>query len=420
MSLVLIHSARQLLTLRGSTGPRRGAEMEQLRIISDGALLIQDGVIVEVGPTRRVENLFAARKAREISAAGRVVMPGFVDSHTHLISGPSRLPDEGGTLPRVEPHDLRMILPNIPLVREATSRKLTTDAITVLKRCLMHGTTTLEAKSGYGLTFNSEMKILRVLTTLGDAPITVVPTLAAASVIPPEFADRPAEYIDWVSRELLPEVHKRGLVRFVDGACDRGAFSAAQLRPLFKAATELRLPVKMSLALFEARDAAALLPTHQFASLDHLDHITGATVAAIAESGTIATLTPAASFFLGAGVYAPARALISRGTPVALASNYNRVTSPTYNMQLVIFLACHKLQMKASEAISAATINSAHALKLGHRIGSLEAGKQADIVILNVGDYRELAYEFGINLVDMTIKQGEVVFDRSGVKWPAS
>ena len=418
MAFVFIHGARQLISLHGAPGPRCGPAASQIQMISDGALLIENGIIREVGPTRRVENLAAARKALDISAAGRVVMPGFVDCHTHLISGPSRLGGEGGGVFKDGPADVRIVLENVPFVREAAAKRLLADASVVLRQCLRHGTTTLEAKSGYGLNLSAELKILRVLTALGDAPITVVPTLCAAPALPPEFEGRAGDYIYWACHELLPVVHRRGLARFVDAVCDRGAFSASELRPLLAMAHSFGMPLKLSVAGFAPSDGTALAREFPLTSADHLDHLDEAGIADLAEAGTIAVLAPASTFFLGRR-YPPARALIERGVPVALASNYSCVTSPTCNMQMVIFLACHELHMKPAEAIVAATLNGAYALKLGHRTGSLEAGKQADLIILNVGDYRELAYEFGINLVDMTMKQGAVVGDGSGVKWPA-
>jgi imidazolonepropionase len=418
MSFLLIHSARQLVTLRGGAGPRRGTEMNRLQIIEDGAVLIEDEVIREVGPTRRLENLAPARKARTISAAGRVVIPGFVDSHTHLVSGPSQLGHEPGAAGPGVPRDARSVLPNVMTVRDTTSRRLLATASGVLRQCIAHGTTTIEAKSGYGLNAGGETKIARVLTKLGDMPIDVVPTFFAALVVPPEFEGRPEEYIRWVSEELLPAMHRRGLVRFVDGCCDAGAFTAEQLRPYYQAARTLRLPIKLHASQFAPTDAAQLLESFAFSSVDHFEHLDAEGINRVARAATIATVTPAPSFFLGSRKYAPARQLIAAGVPVALASNYSRVTSPTYNMQLVMFLACRELGMTPAEALVAATINGAYAVKLGNRVGSLEPGKQADLLILNVGDYREVAFEFGINLVGVTIKRGAVLFDGSGVKWP--
>lgn len=410
MSTFFVHGARQLITLRGAPGPRRGPALNQLHIIEDGALLVEDGVIREVGPTRRLENLGAVRKAREISAAGRVVMPGFVDSHTHLISGPAVFGDG--------PHSRRSILENVPYVRETSSRRLGIEAGQVIQQSLAHGTTTLEAKSGYGLNASGELKILRALVGLGDGPVNVIPTFAAANALPPEFDGRPADYIRWLATELLPAVHRRGLARFVSGDCDSESLSAAELEPLYHAALELEMPVKLNLAQFGPAAATALLSRFPFASVDHLDYLDEAGAAAVAASGTVATLTPASSFFMRSPRYAPARDLIERGVPIALGSGFSRVTGPTFNMQMAVFLACRQMGLTPAEAISAATINSAHALKLGHRTGSLEAGKQADLVVLRAGDYRELACDFGINLVETVIRGGKVMVDSVGVQWP--
>jgi imidazolonepropionase len=405
-----------LITLRGAPGPRRGPALGQLQIIDDGAILVENGVIRDVGPTRRIENLAGVRQATELSAAGRVVMPGFVDSHTHLISGPSRLPDDGLPEP-VRTNTASLIMANVPLVREATSRRLSTEAAQVLRQCVEYGTTTIEAKSGYGLNAGTELKILRVLAALGDGPMTVVPTFAAASEVPAEFEGRRSDYISWLSHELLPAVHKRGLARFVDGFCNPASFSAAELRPLYAAAYELGLPLKMSMAQFGPAEVGDLAGEFPFTSFDHLDYVNGSSAAAIAASGSMAVLTPASSFFLETPRSTLARDLIARGIPVALGSNFSRVTCPTYSMQLVMFLACRQMGMTAGEAVCAATLNSAYALKLGHRIGSLEVGKQADFLVLKVDDYRELVYEFGINLVDMTIRDGTIMNGRSGAQW---
>lgn len=411
MSFVFIHSARQLITVRGGATPRRGPELAQLYIVEDGAVLIEGDRIREVGPTRRVENLAEARKAREISAAGRVVMPGFVDSHTHLLSGPPRV----GSFP---PRDARVALTNLAVVRETSGKRLISEASAVLKQALAHGTTTLEAKSGSALNASGESKILRVLTALGDSPVDVVPTFFGAHTVPPEFEGRPGEYIEWLSNDLMPTVSKRGLARFVDGCADAGGFAADELLPYFNRARELGFGLRLHDSQFAAGGGTTLVRDFAFTSVDHLEHAGPAAIAALPESGAVATITPASSFYLGVP-RAPARDLIAAGVPIALASGFNRLTTPTYNMQFIVFLACHEFGLAPAEALAAATINGAHALRLGHRVGSLEPGKQADLLILNVGDYRELACEFGINLVGVTIKRGAVVFDGTGVKWPA-
>ncbi|MBS1872261.1 MAG: amidohydrolase family protein [Acidobacteria bacterium] len=412
MNTLFVHSARQLLTLRGAAGPRRGLALAQLQIIDDGAILIEDGVILEVGPTRRLENLGAARRAQEVCATGRVVMPGFVDSHTHLISGPPKLSGgagDGATHP-VRPTDAAYI-------RDVSSRRLATEACQAVEQCLRHGTTAIEAKSGYGLDATGELKILRALTTVGDGPVTVAPTFSAGSTPPPEFEGRRGEYMTWLANDLLPRIHKRGLARFVTAACDSESFTADEIRPYLVAGRELGMPLKLDLAHEGSAEASDLLAELAFTSVDHVEHLEQNAGPVLAGSGAVAVLTPTWSFFNGRR-YAPARMLIELGVPVALASNFSRASNPSSNMQTVIFLACKQMGLTVAEAVSAATINSAHALRLGHRLGSIEPGKQADILVLNVGDYRELGFDFGINLVDMTIRGGVAMTGQTGAQWP--
>lgn len=410
---ILVRGARQLLTLRGPAGPRRGAALNQLGIIEDGSLLVVNGVIQDLGPTRRVENLAAARKAREISAEGRVVMPGFVDSHTHLISGLPRLTDfEVSGNGNLFPQDpgLPMILPSVKSVRETSARNLQAQAARVLRGCIRHGTTTIEAKSGYGLNESGELKILRVLAALQKEPIDLVTTFCGALVIPPEFEDRPDDYINWICSYLLPIVRRRKLARFVDICCDRGSFTVAHARRCLQAAAALGFKLKVHTGQFADVGGVALAVEFGATSVDHLTYGSDADASLLARSATIATLLPGAEFHLHSGHYAPARTLIERGAAVALASNYSRITAPNYSMQMVLSLACRKMCMTPAEAISAATINAAHAVGNGHRVGSLEAGKDADLIVLNVTDYREIAYEFGSNLVGLTIRKGQMVY----------
>lgn len=410
---LLVRGARQLLTLRGPRGPRRGEALNQLGIIVDGSVLIANGVIRDVGPARRVENLAEARGARELSAEGRVVMPGFVDSHTHLISGPPRLADfehaEAAERLR-EGLDTRIILPNVGAVRKTGARALTALADGVLRGCLRHGTTVLEAKSGYGLNESGELKILRVLGSLTDQPVEVVPTFLGAHTTPAEYAGRSKEYLEWLRTSMLPKVWRRHLARFVDVCCDRGAFAATELGPLLATAANIGFRLKVHAGQFARGDGVRLAVEYGAVSVDHLAWASEEDAALLAESPVIATLVPGAPFHLGLGQYPPARMLIDRGAAVALATNYSQVSSPCYNMQTVLSLACRKLRMTPAEAISAATINGAHALRMGDRVGSLESGKQADLLILDTADYREAAHEFGVNMVRGTVKRGEVVY----------
>lgn len=398
MTPTLIRGARQLLTLRGGSGPRRGSALTQLGIIEDGAVLIAGGVIQQVGPSRRIENLGAARIAREISAAGRVVLPAFVDSHTHLISGPPRAGMLHGDAAAA-----------FQAVHDQSTRRLREEAEQLLRGFLAHGTATIEAKSGFGGDESGELKMLRALGAIESA-VDVVPTLLARP-IPGEAPD--ATQLARITDTLLPDAHRRGLVRFVDAICEAGAFDAIAVRDFLCAARRLGLPVKVHLSQ-NGRTASARVAVESGAlTADHLDHADESDVAALAPSTTVATFAPAATFFAGHERYAPARQIIDAGGAVALATGFSQIDCPTYNMQMAIFLACRRMAMTPAEAISAATINGAHALGLAHRLGVLEAGKQADIIMLNASDYQELAHVFGVNQVQITIKRGEIVYQNA-------
>jgi len=418
---LLVRGARQLLTLRGPSGPRRGGQLRDLGLIQDGALLIRNGVITSVGPSRRVENLTEARSAREIDASGRVVMPGFVDSHTHLVAGPARLGEweaqtgeEGeqeaapsGEGPAPAARSWRA-LPASRLLQQARRR---------LEALIRHGTTTVEAKSGAGQEETGELKILRVLAALDEQPLDVVATCLAGRAIPVEYLGKPDDYLQWMRTHLLPKIRRRRLGRFVDVTCEPGGLGADQARSCLESARELgfRLKVHAERAAHDggARTAVELGAT----SADGLEYATTDDVTMLAASPTVATLLPVG----GCGTAErrpPARALIDQGGAVALASGFSPAAACPGNMQMVIALACSHLGLLPAEAVCAATINGAHALGLADRVGSLEAGKLADLLMLGAPDYREIAYHFGGNLVAMTLKRGEVLYQQGEVKWP--
>ncbi|MCX6625132.1 MAG: imidazolonepropionase [Acidobacteria bacterium] len=411
---VLVRGARQLLTLHGPSGARRGSAMRDLGIVTDGALLIENGHIVEVGTSRRIENLAAARNAEEIDATGKVVLPGFVDSHTHLVFAAPRLVDYEMRIAGCDDRQIAEAGGGLPAsvksLHEASGPRLRADALRMLHAFHAHGTTTVEAKSGYGLDETNELKTLRVMEGLRHEGYDVLPTYLGAHAIPSEFAGRANEYIEWITTTMLPVISRRGLAQFADIRCDRGAFTLEQARAYLSAARGLNFHLKIHGEQFEHTGAAALAVELCAASADHLNAATEDDARLLAGSPTVATLLPGSVFHLGLTHYAPARLLIDQGAAVALATDFNPGTSPTLSMPMILSLACAQMRMTSAEAISAATINGAHALRAGQRIGSLEFGKEANLVLYDAADYREIPYHFGVNLVRLTMFRGEVVY----------
>ncbi|MCS6953676.1 MAG: imidazolonepropionase [Bryobacterales bacterium] len=396
--------------------------LQDVGLVADGALLIRDGRIVDAGPARRVENLAAARQAEELDASGRVVMPGFVDCHTHLVCGPPRLADYEMRLAGASYHDIAAagggILWSVKAVRATSSRRLLHQARQSVAWFVRHGTTTIEAKTGYGLDRTGEMKTLRVLAALQGQPLDIVPTYLGAHAVPPEFEGRAEDYIDWMCAEMLPRIRRRRLARFVDVYCDRGAFSLDEARRYLEAARRMGFALKVHAEQFSRTGAARLAVELGAMSADHLEQVDASDIAALAQSRTVAVLLPGSVFHLGLDRYAPARALIDQGAAVALATDFNPGTSPTCSMPMVIALACAHMRMSPAEAIAAATINAACAIGSADQVGSLEPGKAADLIILDVPDYREIPYHFGVNLVALTMKRGQILYRQGEIHWP--
>ncbi len=419
---ILVRGARQLLTLRGPSAPRRGAALRDLGLIQEGSLLIRDGLVAAAGTTRRIENLAAARAATEIDATGRVVMPGFVDSHTHLIFGPPRLDDYERRLAGQDYHQIAAagggILVSVKAVRGTSSRTLLRQTRLSLHRLIRHGATTVEAKSGYGLDEPAELKTLRVLAALDGCPIDVVSTYLGAHVVPPEFAGRPEEYIGWVCSYMLPLIRRRRLARFVDIYIERGAFGLDDARRYLETARSLGFGLKVHAEQFSHSGGTRLAMELGAVSVDHLEQAGAEDITLVAQSSTIATLLPGSVFHLGLDRYPPARALIDHGAAVALATDFNPGTSPTCSMPMVLALACNQMRMTPAEAVSASTINGAYAAGVADRAGSLEPGKQADLLLLDVSDYREIPYYFGVNPVAVTMKKGRILYRQGEVTCP--
>ncbi len=394
-STLLIHGARQLVTVRGTKEPRRGADLGELHIITDGALLIRDGIIQEVGPSRRLENLAEARNAIVVNASGKVVIPGFIDSHTHLVfPGP-------GTSESDRAAALRHLHGgSANLLRRRVQRSLET--------MVRHGTTTAESKTGGSADITAETKILRVLGALRSTPLDLLPTFVCANA----QRETMAGYESSLARVRRRSV---GVAEWVwaDRAADPDLFSR-----FCRTARTLGFGCKIHVSGGDTSRAIATAVDNQVLTIDHLEHASPHDAAVLARSGVIGTLLPAASFRCG-GPYAPARAFIDAGAAVSLASDFSPHLSSTLSMQTVVSLACGHLGMTPAEALTAATFNAAHALGMAGTTGSLEPGKRADLVLLNSTDYRDLAHHLGTNLVHQTMKNGVFIYAEGQVSAPA-
>ena len=420
MSHLLITGASRLLTLRGRV-PRRGKALSDLGILRNGALLIRDGVIAAVGTRSEIESLPESRSAEKIDVGGRVVLPGFADSHTHLIHAASRAEEYELKIAGASYEEIARkgggILNSVKKLRAATADALKKRAHAALREFAAHGTTTLEAKSGYGLDVASELKLLRLHKELStEQPLEIVSTFLGAHVVPAEYRRKRAgaeQYIELLTDKLIPEVAAEKLAEFCDVFCDRGAFSRKDSKKILEAGKKNGLAPRVHAEQLTRTGATQLAVQLGAASCDHLEQVSKADIRALAKSNTVATLLPGCDFHLGMKRYAPARALIDAGAIVALATDYNPGTSPTMSMPMILSLACTQLRMSPAEAIAAATINAAYSLRREKQIGSLETSKQADLAIFDVEDYREIPYYFGVNKCWMTLKKGRPVFQKA-------
>lgn len=410
----------QLLTLRFSSekpGPRRCAELKELIIINNAAVLCLGGKIVSVGSTKDALRDPWLKKNRkkvtEIDCSGKVVIPGFVDSHTHPVFVEPRLIDFEKRIEGASYEEIAAagggIRSSLEGVRTATKPALAAKVLAALKDMAAHGTTTVEAKSGYGLTVDSELKSLEAIRDAASRwPGTVIPTLLGAHVVPKEFQGRSQKYVQTVCKEMIPQAAKRKLAQFVDVFCDKGAFSPQETEQIFLAAEQHGLNVRAHMGQLSETALQAFWRFNP-ASLDHMDHVNEGDIPRLAQSETVATLVPGANYFLGLKDYPDARRLIDNGVAVALATDYNPGTSPTVSMPMAMSLACTHMKLSPAEAIAACTINGAWALRVAGRKGSIEAGKDADLAVFDVRDYREIPYWFGANRCAMTIANGIVV-----------
>ena len=409
----LISGCSQILTLRGPV-PRRGRALGQLEIIRDGAILVHQDRIAAVGTKRRIERLPRARRAEKLDLGGRVVLPGFVDSHTHLIFPFSRAAEYEQRISGATYEEIARsgggIRSTVKHLRTASARVLKARALKNLREFAAHGTTTIEAKSGYGLDWKSELKILEILYALHqEHPLDIHATFLGAHVVPSEFKRRPEAYVDLLTRRWIPTVATAGLAEFCDVFCDRGAFTVDQSRRILMAGRAGGLVPRIHAEQLAHTGAVRLAIELQAASADHLEKINASDIRALGLSNVVCTMLPGCCFHLGLKDYAPARKLIEAGAILGIATDFNPGTSPTLSMTMILSLACTQMRMTPAEAITAATINPAYSLRVHDRVGSLEVGKYADLAAFDVADYREIPYYFGVNLCSLTMKRGAIL-----------
>ena len=417
--MLLLKNIGQVVTLDCGPAPRRAGSMSELGIISNGAVLMRAEHIVWVGPTKEIPMSELDSQPTVFDGAGLdlVALPGFVDSHTH--------PVFGGT--RAQEYDLRCqgktyqeiaaagggIRASVRQLRAASPEQLEVRTEQHFQQFLAHGTTTIEAKSGYGLSLEDELKILRVLAALrGRSRLETLSTFLGAHDVPDEYRGSRDQYVRRIIEEMIPQVAQEKLANFCDVFCDAGYFTVDEARAILQAAKQNGLGLRIHAEQMAHSGGARLAAELGAASADHLDWIDDMDIEALHNAGTVATLVPGSTFNLGLTRYPPARKLIEAGVPVALATDFNPGSCFTLNMQIILSIACSQMKMTPAEAITAATINAAHSLDLSDRLGSLAEGKQADIVLMNVPDYREIPYFFGVNHCAMTVKKGNIVINR--------
>ena len=414
---MLVHSASQLLTIAGA--PQRGRELGRLGIVPDGAVLIRDGKITAVGLTS--EMLQANPHEETLDARGHVIMPGFVDPHTHLLWVGDRAAEfemrlEGKTYLEILAAG-GGILSTVRHTRQASLQTLLDETRPRLMEMLAHGTTTAEAKTGYGLQTEVELRMLQALLLLdAEGPLEIAPTFLGAHAIPPEYKDDPDGYTSLMCSQMLPSVRQwwdahlpTRPLPFVDVFCETGAFSLEQSRRILETAKSMGFPLKIHADEFDNLGGASLAAELGAISADHLVKTSSADIAALARSKTVAVTLPCTPFGLAERDYTPAQAILEAGGLLALATDLNPGTAWGGNMQFAIALACRYMRLTPAQAIVAATLNAAAAINRADGIGSLAPGKQADLLILKVSDYRHLGYRFSINLVQTVIKRGEIV-----------
>jgi len=411
-TLAVLH-ASQLVTLAGPKRPRVGAELCELSIIADGGMLVSDGLIVATGPSGEIEKQMPG-DAEVVDATGRVVLPGFVDAHAHPVFAGNRVDEfeqraRGATYEEIGGSG-GGIRSTVRKTREATEEQLLAQAIKHTEWFLRCGTTTVEAKSGYGLSVEDEIKILRVVRRLNqETRVEFVPTFLGAHAIPEDFQSAPDRYVSLIIDEMLPRIAHERLAEFCDVFCERGYFDLETSRKVLSAARERGLGIRMHADQLTNGGGAELAAELGAMTADHLEQTEATGIAAMKRAGVQPVLLPGSVYALGKDRYPRAREMIEAGLAVVIATDFNPGSSPTPSMQMVLSLAATQMKMTPAEGVTAATINAAYSLKRGDTIGSLEPGKLANFALHDCVDYRELAYYFGVPQTHAVYVRGELV-----------
>lgn len=416
---LIIKSIGQLLTLAGEA-PKKGREMSNLSIVENAAIASKNGRIISVGEESKVlSEINLLKDAKEINADNKVVTPGLIDCHTHLVFSGSR--EEEFYLRLKGENYLKIlrggggILSTVDAVRKASFEDLYNNGIKILNDILSFGTTTAEIKSGYGLSTKDEIKILKVIKKLDkEHPIDIIPTFLGAHAFPKEYKNKEEDYVNLIIEEMLPAVKGKNLAKFCDVFCGRGVFNLEQSERILDAAKNLGFKLKIHADQLSYDGGAELASKMDAISASHLEYISDEGIANMKQKGIIGELLPGSVFFMGKTNYAPARKMINNDVPLTLATNYNPGTCTIKSLPIIMTLACIYMGMSAEEVITATTINAACALDLQSDVGSLEISKKSDMVIWDVNNYKQISYFLGLNLVEKVIKNGIIVFEKKG------
>lgn len=406
---LLIFNSSELLTISGKNEARTGKDLNKLSVIKNGAIAVNDGIILETGNSKDLLEKYS-KVDRLIDAENCVVMPGFVDCHTHLVYGGSRESEMAMRLNGVPYLEILKqgggIHSTVKATREISKKDLKRISIKKLDKLLKNGTTTVEIKSGYGLDYVTEKKMLEIINELNEEHVMdIIPTFLGAHTIP-KGVDR-EKYVNWIVEEAIPKF--RNLAKYCDVFCEDGAFSIDETKRIFSTAIQNGYKLKIHSGQFNDLGASGLAAQLRAVSADHLENISVEQIRKMKKNGTIAVLLPGVPFYLQSQKYANARLMIKEKLPIAIATDYNPGSCPSYSMQMMITLACLNMNLTIEEAIIASTINSAAAIEKEKVVGSLENGKQADIIILDLDNYKQIPYYFGTNLIKNVVKNGIII-----------